>query len=145
MSELAANTPAERAEALIRLATRLTMLLDEETALFEARKPHEAVALQTEKTRLAAIYRTETRLAKQDPNRLSGLGDALKGRLREITIKFEAALQRNGAAVEALKTLTEGLVKALADEAGRQARANAGYGPRAAKASIGAIACDQSA
>jgi len=145
MSELAANTPADRAEALIRLTDRLTALLDQETACFEARKPHEAVGLQAEKTRLATIYRTETRLAAQDHSRLSGLGEALKARLRANTARFEAALARNGAAVEALKSLTEGLVKALADEAARQAQAKAGYGPRAAKSSIGAIACNQTA
>ena len=145
MSELAANTPVDRAEALIRLTGRLADLLDQETACFEARRPHEAVALQAEKTRLATIYRTETRLAAQDPARLSGLSDPLKSRLRESTQRFEAALARNGAAVEALKVLTEGLVKALADEAARQARSKAGYGPGAAKASIGAIACNQTA
>ena len=145
MSELAANSPAERAEALIRLTARLADLLDQETAFFEARKPREAVALQAEKTRLATIYRTETRLAVQDPARLSGLGEPVKARLREGTQRFEAALARNGAAVEALKALTEGLVKALADEAARQARSKAGYGPGAAKTSIGAIACNQTA
>jgi len=145
MSELAANTPADRAEGLIRLTARLTELLDQETACFEARKPHEAVGLQAEKTRLATIYRTETRLAGQDPARLSGLADALKTRLRENTARFEAALARNGAAVDALKSLTEGLVKALADEAARQAQSKAGYGPNAAKSGIGAIACNQTA
>lgn len=145
MNELAADTPADRAEALIRLTARLADLLDQETALFEARKPHEAVALQTEKTRLATIYRTETRLAGQDSSRLAGLAAPLKARLRDTTVRFETALSRNGAAVEALKSLTEGLVKALADEAGRQAQARAGYGPNATRASIGAIACNQRA
>ena len=145
MSELAANTPAERADALIKLTDRLTELLDRETACFEARKPHEAAPLQAEKTRLATIYRTETRLAGQDSRRLSGLSEPVKTRLRENTARFEAALARNGAAVEALKTLTEGLVKALADEAARQAQAKAGYGPGAAKTSIGAMACNQTA
>ena len=145
MSELAAHNPSERAEALIRLTARLAELLDTETALFEARKPHEAVALQAEKTRLATIYRTETRLAGQDPARLGGLNEPVKARLRESTARFESALARNGAAVEALKSLTEGLVKALADEAARQAQAKAGYGPNAAKAGIGAIACNQTA
>lgn len=145
MSELAANSPAERAEALIRLTDRLTALLDQETACFEARKPHEAVTLQAEKTRLATIYRTETRLAAQDNSRLAGLNETLKTRLRANTTRFETALARNGAAVEALKSLTEGLVKALADEAARQAQAKAGYGPRAARTSIGALACNETA
>lgn len=146
MTELAANTPSERAEALIRLTTRLTELLDQETALFEARKPHEAGALQTEKSRLALIYRAETQQAAKDPNRLAGLAPALKAQLTQTTERFDAALRRNGEAVATLKTLTEGLVKAIADEAARQKQASAGYGPAAGSASrIGALACNQTA
>ena len=146
MSELAASTPHERAAALIKLTARLTELLDQETALFEARKPHEAEALQKEKTRLATIYRAETQRASADPSRLSGLPPALKTQLQDNTRRFEAALERNGAAVEALKALTEGLVKSLADEAARQAQAKSGYGPSAARpANIGALACNQTA
>ncbi len=146
MSELAAATPAERAEALTKLTGRLAELLDRETALFEARKPHEAAPFQKEKTRLASIYRAETQRAAADPSRLAGLDKGLKARLQDGTRRFERALERNGAAVEALKTLTEGLVKALADEAARQAQAKAGYGPGAARpAQIGALACNQTA
>ena len=146
MTELAANTPTERAEALIKLTGRLAELLDQETAMFEARTPHKAVDLQPEKTRLATLYRAETQRAGSDRSRLSGLAPMLKARLQDSTKQFEAALKRNGAAVEALKTLTEGLVKALADEANRQAKAKAGYGPGAVRqASIGALACNQTA
>ncbi|MGJ3231243.1 MAG: flagellar basal-body protein FlbY [Oceanicaulis sp.] len=145
MTELAATTPVERAEALIRLTGRLTQLLEQETALFEARKPHEAVGLQTEKTKLATLYRAETQRAAKDRSRLAGLDPVLKQRLTDSTTAFEAALKRNGAAVEALKVLTEGLVKALADEAARQKMAGAGYGPNAVRASIGALACNQTA
>lgn len=145
MTELAANTPGERAHALIRLTRRLTELLDQETALFDARTPHKAVDLQTEKTRLATLYRSETRLAQKDRNRLAGIEAGLKAELKTATQTFEAALARNGAAVEALKTLTEGLVKAIADEAARQKQAQSGYGPGAGNTSIGALAYNQTA
>lgn len=146
MSELAATTPVERAEGLIRLTGRLTQLLEQETALFEARKPHEAVGLQAEKTKLATLYRAETQRAAKDRSRLAGLDPVLKARLTDSTLAFEAALKRNGAAVEALKALTEGLVKALAHEAARQKTAGAGYGPNAAHGSgIGALAFNQTA
>ncbi len=146
MTELAANSPTDRAEALIKLTSRLAELLDQETAMFEARTPHKAVDLQPEKTRLATLYRAETQRAGADRSRLAGLAPMLKSRLQDSTQRFEAALTRNGAAVEALKTLTEGLVKALADEANRQAQAKAGYGPGAARqARIGALACNQTA
>lgn len=146
MSELAAKSPTERAEHLIRLVNRLTELFETETAHFEVREPHKAFDLQDEKMQLANIYRRETQLAASDPSRLSGLDDGLKARLREGVETLEAAVQENGIVVEALKSITEGLVKAIADEAARQRSAEAGYGPDAARsARIGAIACNQSA
>ncbi len=145
-TELAAHTPDERAEALVRLTSRLTVLLDQETGLFEARRPHEAVNLQTEKMRLATLYRAETQRAAREPERLAGLAPALKDRLRTATEAFNAALARNHAAVEALKVLTEGLVRAIAEEAARQKQSQAGYGPSAAKYGVvGALACNQTA
>ncbi len=146
MSELAAKSPTERAEHLIRLVKRLTELFETETAHFEARQPHKAFDLQDEKMQLANIYRRETQLAAGDPSRLSSLDDGVKTRLRDGVEALEAAVHRNGLVVEALKTITEGLVKAIADEAARQRTAEAGYGPDAGRsARVGAIACNQTA
>lgn len=146
MSELAANTPAERAQALLRLTRRLTELLDTETACFEARRPQDAVGLQTEKMQLANIYRRETMLAARDSSRLSGIEPEIKSQLREATQGFETAVKKNGAAVEAMKVLTEGIVKAIADAATRQKQAEGGYGPGARQSSrIGAMALNRSA
>lgn len=145
MTELAAANPTERAHALIKLTGRLTELLNRETELFEARTPHKAVDLQTEKTKLATLYRTETQLAGKDKKRLSGLAPELKASLKASTQTFEAALERNGIAVEALKVLTEGLVKAIADEAARQQQSQAGYGPGSKPTSVSALAYNQTA
>ena len=144
MTELAAETPAERADELIRLTERLTALIEQETALFRDRRPHQAGDLQAEKTRLAAIYRTETRLAAQDASRLAGLDATTKARLTETTRAVEAALAENGAAVDAMKVVTEGVVKAIADEAARQTQTDAGYGASGRQSGkVGAIACNQ--
>lgn len=146
MSELAASNPAERASALVRLTARLTELFDIETRHFEAREPHKAFDLQDEKMQLANIYRRETQLAASDPERLSGLDPALKASLRRNVEALDAAVARNGRVVEALKEITEGLVKAIADEAIRQKAQNAGYGPQSANAArIGSIAINQRA
>ena len=145
MSELAANSPAERADGLIRLTKRLTVLIEEETAHFRAREPHKAIDLQVEKTKLGAIYRRETQLAAKTPARLEGLDEARKSALRETVQAFEAALAENGRVVEALKTITEGLVKALADEAARLKHAEGGYGPSPARGAVGAMAYNQRA
>lgn len=129
MSTLAAQSPAERADALIRLTRRLTELLQRETALFEARRPLETEDFQHEKTRLATLYRREIGAVKEDPSRLEGLPEPVKRMLKDSTETFTRALHANGIAVETLKTLTEGVVRSVAEEAGRNRDSLSGYGP----------------
>lgn len=145
MSLLAANSPAERAEALILLTTRLTGLIEQETALFEARRPLETQAFQDEKSKLATIYRREIAAVKQQPGRLEGAPDTLKRQLKEETVRFTAALEANGRAVEALRVLTEGIVRAVADEAGRLQDQETGYGPGTRRPATPSIAVNQRA
>lgn len=129
MTTLAANTPGERADGLIRLTRRLTELLERETALFNARKPLETEDFQHEKTRLATLYRREIGAVKEDPSRLEGLPEPVKQTLREVTERFTEALHANGIAVDTLRVLTEGVVRSVAEEAGRQRDSLNGYGP----------------
>jgi len=129
MSLLAANSPAERAEALILLTTRLTELIEQETALFEARRPLETKSFQDEKSKLATIYRREIAAVKQEPDRLEGAPEVIKQQLKSVTTSFTSALEANGRAVDALRVLTEGIVRAVADEAARVKDEDAGYGP----------------
>ncbi|WP_019959639.1 hypothetical protein [Woodsholea maritima] len=146
MSELAAQTPSERAKDLIRLTARLTELLQQETVLFETKRPHEAIHLQDEKSRLATIYRRECQLAAKDRSRLAGLPLQLQSQLRENTQKLETALEANGLIADALRAVTEGMIMAVAEEAMRQKQANAGYGPRAGKVEgISALTINKSA
>jgi len=128
MTELAAANGSERTQALLKLTQRLTALIQEETRLFKARRPHEAIELQTEKTELANIYRAEVARARQEPGRFSGAPEQAKALLREATKAFHTALDENGRVVNAMKVLTEGVVKAIADEAARQRHAGSGYG-----------------
>lgn len=147
MSLLAANSPAERAEALILLTSRLTELIEQETALFEARRPLETKPFQDEKSKLATIYRREISAVKDDPSRLEDAPEAIKQQLKETTARFTTALQANGDAVEALRILTEGVVRAVADEAARLKDQDSGYGPGSRRPSSAApsIAVNQRA
>jgi len=149
MRELAANNGADRAVALNKLTERLTSLIEEETRLFDQKRPHEALHFQAEKSDLATIYRHEVSLAGRDKTRLAGASPSAKQSLRRATERFHEALAKNGQAVEALKTITEGVVKAVADEAQRRRQNQAGYGPGAAQkapqSAMPAVAVDRSA
>ena len=64
----------------------------------------------------------------------------LKARLKQATVAFETALSRHGRALHAAKTVTEGLVKAIAEEVARNRTGHAGYGPGARQGSAPATA-----
>lgn len=133
MTELAARNGAERADALLRLTVRLTELIRSETELFQRRRPQDAAALQDEKSKLANIYRGEVARARAEPSRFAGAPAAIKHTLRQATEVFHAALAENARAVTAMKVITEGVVRAIADEADRQRNTGNGYGPGAAQ------------
>jgi len=132
MTSLAADTTEELARELTRLTERLTGLLERETALFEARNPLETESFQGEKSRLATLYRREIAAIKANPSTLDGTSDAARQALRGATERFTIALTANGTAVDALRILTEGVVKAVADEAANKRDNLSGYGPGAA-------------
>ncbi|MDG1416650.1 MAG: flagellar basal-body protein FlbY [Maricaulis sp.] len=131
MNELAAANGAERTQALLNLTTRLTDLIVRETRMFQAHRPQDALSLQAEKSELAALYRSEVSRAGREPSRFSGASQTIKLSLRKATELFHSALTENGHAVGAAKQVTEGVVKAIADEAVRQRTAGGGYGPGA--------------
>ncbi len=125
---LHARDANDLAGQLIILSDRLKDLVERETALFEARKPHEALAFAKEKNTLATAYRLETARIARTPAMLAGATDELKAALRQSTKALDAALHANHRAAGAVRTLTEGLVKAIAEEAARMRQGVKGYG-----------------
>ncbi len=128
MSELAAKDPAERVEMLIELTERLTGLIEKETELFEQNRPAEARAFQDEKQQLVNIYRKETTRIAQDPSLVSEAAGERRHHLADLTDTMYAAVDKNRHAADALRAVTEGVVRAVADEVARK-RSPESYGP----------------
>jgi hypothetical protein len=128
---LDAPDAAGRIAQLITLTERLTALIAEQVKAFEARRPQDAALNAAETGRLANLYRHESLRIQAQPDLLAGAPPALRDQLMEATRAFDAVLARHGRAVEAAKTITEGLVRAIAEEIARQRGAVAGYGPKA--------------
>jgi hypothetical protein len=131
---LDAPDAAGRVLQLITLTERLTALITEQVQAFEARRPHEAALNAEETGRLANLYRHESLRVQSRPDLLAGAPFELRKRLIVSTRAFDAVLARHGRAVEAAKIITEGLVRAIAEEIARQRGAVAGYGPKAKQA-----------
>lgn len=125
---LAVRNEADHVEQLIVLTTRLTNLLERETALFQAHRSHEAAELGPEKMQLATLYRLESQKISQNPDLILNAPEGLRESLRQATIAFEEVLLKNGSAIEAARTISEGLVRTIADHVKKTRAAMSGYG-----------------
>ena len=117
----------DRITQIIALTERLTDLIAAETRAFEAKRPQDVAATIAETSRLANIYRAESTRLKMDPSAIEGAELAKRMALIRCTDAFEAVLARHGRALEAAKTVTEGLVQAIAKEVAASRAKPAGY------------------
>ncbi len=141
------ETANERVEALITLTERLTDLISQECRAFEARRPHEVARTIEETSRLANAYRHESSRIRANKGLIDGAPLDRRLALIRATEAFDAVLARHGRALEAAKIVTEGIVRAIADEVVAQRQTGAGYGPGAGAVSGAstAITLNQSA
>jgi len=123
-----ADQTAQRVEDLIALTDRLTTLVAEQARCFENRRPQDAARFLDEIGRLANSYRHESAKIRGNPGLITGLATPQRLRLRQSTEAFDAVLARQARAVAAAKTVTEGLVKAIAEEVASQRNRGSVYG-----------------
>ncbi len=120
-------------EAVVRLTEKLTGLLADQARAFEQHRPHDAAAGLPEVTRLTQVYAAASAAVRAQPKLLEGASAQQRQRLLRATEAFEAVLQRQGRALAASKTVTEGLVKAIADEIAATRNVGRAYGPNATR------------
>lgn len=122
---IAAIDADDRIHQLTLLTERLTDLIAREALAFETHRPHEAAQFVEETAKLANVYRHESMRVRQNPGLLEGGRPELRQRLIRATEAFDAVLARQTRAVNAAKTVTEGLVHAVAQEIASQRAAPA--------------------
>jgi hypothetical protein len=137
---LAAEDATDRVEQLIMLTDRLTELVAEQAKAFEEQRPHEVAEQLEEASRLANIYRHESARVRADPTMIASAPLQQRTRLVRATEAFDAVLARQGRALAAAKHVTEGLVRAIADEVAAQRSRGSTYGPDAAAPNAAATA-----
>ena len=129
---------AERVEQLITLTDRLTALVAEQAKAFEDRRPQDAAVHVEETSRLANLYRHESARVRANPGLISASPAPLRIRLRRATEAFDAVLARQARAVGAVKTVTEGLVRAIAEEIAGQRQKGVSYGAKGTQNQVAA-------
>lgn len=128
---LAANDAADRVDQLIILTERLTEVVAQQCQCFEQHRPQDAAKMMKEASRLANLYRHESMRVRADPGLVMNAPLDLRRRLVRATEAFDAVLHRHGRAVNAARTVTEGLVRAIANEVASRREQLSGYGPTA--------------
>src|SRR5262245_26096158 len=131
---LIADDAADRAEQLVLVTERLTVLVAEDTRRIEARLPPLDGADGEEKTRLANTYRLELARIKHDRSLVEGANPATLERLKTSTVTLHEALAAHELALGAVKLVSEGLVHAMAEEVARQRNGEANYGATGGRA-----------
>ncbi len=116
---------------LITLTEQLTGYIGADADAFEARRPHEAASRVEETARLANLYRHESARVKQNPALIAGASREARLRLAKASRSFEHELARHGRALYAVKEVTEGVVRAIAEEVANARASTSGYGPKA--------------
>jgi len=134
---LSAQNPSDRARQLLTLTERLTQRLVEETAVLEAHRPQDLYDRLEETRNLSNLYRIESMRVKADPSLLKGISPREKQALFEATQAFHEQLARYDRAVNAAKTITEGIVAAIADDMNTRRAGNMTYGARGHTRSAG--------
>lgn len=122
---IAAVDADDRVHQLTLLTERLTDLIALEASAFESHRPHEAARYVEETAKLANVYRHESMRVRHNPALLETARPELRQRLIRATEAFDAVLARQARAVNAAKTVTEGLVHAVAQEIASQRAAPA--------------------
>lgn len=133
-------------EAMIEITERLTGLLADQAIAFEQHRPQDAAASLPEVTRLTHLYRAGAANVRAQPKLLESATPAVRQRLLRASQAFDATLQRQGRALAASKTVTEGLVKAIAEAVAARRSIGQAYGPNATRrAAATAITLNQRA
>ena len=125
---LAATDADDRVGQLITLTQRLTELIAMEAQAFEQRRPQDAAVHIEETSKLANLYRHESARVRANPAMVASAPLAQRTQLIRATEAFDAVLARQGRALDAARTITEGLVRAVADEVAAQRSTGTGYG-----------------
>lgn len=127
---LSAQNPSDRARQLLALTERLTQRLAEETVVLEAHRPQDLRDRLEETRNLSNLYRIESMRVKADPSLLKGITAQEKQSLFKATEAFNEQLAHYERAVNAAKTVTEGVVAAIAEDMNTRRAGTMTYGAR---------------
>lgn len=125
---LAADNPTDRVKQLIVLTDRLSSLVEKETELLRERRPCDIKPFQDERSKLSNIYVQEMQMISQNKSLIAGVQEELTSLLKSKTGQFREKLDEHGKLLFRIRDVTEGIIKAIAEDVSKKSQAGAGYG-----------------
>jgi hypothetical protein len=129
---LLADDAADRVAQLIALSKRLLALIAEETGLIDARQPLPQDGRDEERNRLVNAYRLEMARIRQEPALIADAPEDLIAELKVSTAALQEGLARYERALAAVRAISEGLLRAMAEAAAEHAAGPRTYGAQGA-------------
>jgi hypothetical protein len=127
-------TPIALVERIMLLSEQLTDVVARETEYLETRQPLKIAELQAEKTRLANDYAMDIQAIRLRKELIDRAPAEKVGRLKVLMSKLDATLVANHNALAATKSVSERILKSIANTVNNQTAPVVGYGRNAAPA-----------
>ena len=135
----------------LQITRDLTRLIEQESDLLKRKRPSDLGAFEAEKRRLSTAYTKAVAALRVNKDALDAMTAEDKRALKEAIETFEAALKAHARLVLRLKTVSEGMVRAVGREVEKRSRpvssyqGNAQMRPPAPAAAPTSISLDQHA
>jgi len=140
MTHTKSSSDEAQVKGVIALAQRLEEIVARETELFQQRRPSEVKDFEAEKIRLTAQYTKEIERLRRDPSGLKLISSGVREQLKSMTALLRKTLERHATVLEHLRHISEGMVKAVADEIATRKAPATGYAKNAALRGNAAVA-----
>ncbi|PKQ04934.1 MAG: hypothetical protein CVT73_12620 [Alphaproteobacteria bacterium HGW-Alphaproteobacteria-12] len=133
---IAAETlpPAELVDRVLALTSSLTGIVQRETELLRERAQAGVAALQADKIRIANDYAMDVQAIRLRKDLIDRAPAERVARLKTAMTGLDLALARNGEALGAAKSVSEGLIRMVANAMSQTSAPLSGYGQNAAPA-----------
>ncbi len=116
-----------RLSQLIDLVENLGEIVAGETEVLATRRPRSLADTRSEKERLAAAFEYELRQIKANPGWAGAADPAAVGRLKAAIVTFDAIMRRHARCLVTVKSISEGMIQAIAEEVQRKRQPVTGY------------------
>ena len=108
---------------VVEATQKLIDLFHIENALLNERKIADTKELQNQKAKLSAHYQAELLALQQNPSCLGPKNSPMRKKLQKVTDTFQEEVKNHGRILLRLKTVSEGLVQSISNEASKKSGA----------------------